>query len=88
MNCSSCQTKLEPVSETPQRRHDDWTVQYWDSLGIEFLGGFGMYFDDLLYRRRDFIAVICKSCANSLLEQNPWIKNIIIKEMDESRINL
>ena len=63
------------------RRSSDWTVQYWDALAIEFLGGYGMYDDPMIdlfqSRQRDRILVLCRSCADQFIGENPWIEDAV-----------
>lgn len=80
MNCNSCEVELKSVSDYPRRRWDDWTVQYYDVLAFEFIGGYGMYFDEWNKTQRDLTAIICKPCADKLILENPWIKELIYKK--------
>lgn len=83
MNCANCGLTLKQVFDLhPLRRRDDFTVQYDGALAILFEGGYGMFFDDIAYAvglspDREHTAILCKDCAQKLIEQNPWISNFI-----------
>lgn len=82
MNCSNCGITLQSeFGLHPLRRRDDWTVQYRDALGITFIGGFGMFFDDMTVGKenpKDRTAILCMICAQRLIDNNPWIAKYIM----------
>jgi hypothetical protein len=77
--CVKCSAALLPVSDMPNRRRDDWTVQFWDVLAIEFMGGYGMFMDPMAasQSQRDCTVVLCKSCAAAFLDENEWARAIV-----------
>ncbi len=86
MTCASCGAELKPVSDTPMRRHDDWTTQYENALAIRFSGGYGMWADpsdELVssYAYQRHTAVICRTCADDLVRANPWMIRWIDEDM-------
>lgn len=80
MKCSKCLGELKPVSDTPMRRYNDWTMQYERAIGISFHGGYGMFDDPITalihssYADRDRTAILCHNCAHQFLIENPWAK--------------
>jgi hypothetical protein len=89
MKCSRCGSGLRPVSDVPMRRGGDWTVQYWDALAIEFIGGFGMYIDPLASQQsqRDLTVVLCRTCAAQFLDENEWARPIVERKLDKIAID-
>ena len=83
MICAKCGVTLKPTFDGhPLRRSDDWTVQYDDALPMTFRGGYGMYADPMdelvsAWPERNHTAIICKDCADSLLDANPWMKRFV-----------
>jgi hypothetical protein len=70
--CDSCGKKLELAMP------DDYvegTSQYRGALELLFRGGFGMYFD--YPTEHNPHVLICKECADKLVESNPWIKQFL-----------
>lgn len=78
-NCDSCGTALEKVwpEANFSRRHDDH-VNYKNALHLRLFGGFAEYIDAIFSPADDII--ICGKCADTLLADNPWLKNIVNPE--------
>lgn len=80
-NCNSCGAELVPVSDLgPQRRRDDYQ-NFTDALHIRCYGGYGEYVDEIFGAFDDII--ICKACADALMADNPWLKNIVNPDIPE-----
>lgn len=72
--CANCGIVLELVfpDSDPKNR------QYEDALEIHFIGYYSGYFDD-----GEIAVSLCQTCANNLVEENPWLKNLLFPR-DES----
>jgi hypothetical protein len=80
--CDSCYKELKPIfTDMPMRRKGDFTAQYENALGIQFLTGYGM-FNDYIDRPSSAptALVICHKCAHKLIDKNPWMEGIIDPE--------
>lgn len=68
--CFNCETQLTPVY--PLNGHFQ---QCSDALGITFVGGYGMFFDEFGDNLIDI--VLCKECALKFCETFPKLKHFI-----------
>lgn len=77
VRCDNCDAELEPVlpifKNNPENGID--SLQFDNALVIQFAGGYGMYFDSVLYDPPPVI--LCKSCADELMERYPAFKDAI-----------
>jgi hypothetical protein len=70
-HCFGCTTALTPVFN-----HEPTKVQFNDALGVMFLGGYGMFYDDLVEPELQII-LLCKQCALKLCDLFPRLKTLI-----------
>lgn len=82
--CAACESPLSPVF-----RHDTapTSFQFADALWVGFFGGYGMYVDEMsempganvdkVLPGADFEAVLCKDCADRLVDANPWLRKVM-----------
>lgn len=66
VHCDACGTPIDVVMVNSNPR---------DALEVTFCGGYGMYIDPTITDTPT--ATICKSCADELCEQNPWIAALL-----------
>lgn len=73
--CVSCGNDLIPVEPSvPYRRRND-RPNFMDALTIQLEGNYGEYFDNGTVRFK-----ICKTCADVLVKDNPWLNYQILFE--------
>lgn len=69
-HCFGCTTALTPVFN-----HHPTKVQFNDALGVLLLGGYGMFYDDLVGPELQIL--LCKQCALKLCDLFPRLKALI-----------
>lgn len=76
VRCDNCEAPLEyafPKESYPEGVFPKLDAK--DALSIGFGGGYGMYFDDMQAQIKRFL--LCKDCADKLLEQFPCFQAIL-----------
>lgn len=79
MNCYACEAELEPVFED----HPN-SIQFDNALAISFMGGYGMFFDDLDVPLEDQLVVLCHDCAHDMCKKLPWAEKLLDPEGSHS----
>ena len=72
VTCSGCGVRLEPSMPGSEA----WG-QFEDALEVQFHGGYSMYIDPIPPGEVVPTAVLCKDCADALVNSAPWADKLL-----------
>jgi hypothetical protein len=91
--CDACDKPLQPVftpkpkdwnQGSPPHPDTVWTSepdppgsQFDNCLPIQFMGGYGMFVDDMDLKQCGPFVVICHDCAHEMCAKLPWLDKLL-----------